>query len=203
MLRNEIVFQMISRFNQLLLAFTAVSPLLLSIAIVLILLNPSGYVNGLCLLFTSGTIPDDCAWWIVSVLIILFITSWIWTGRFLGKLMKSKRGVRSVTLSSLQHKPLNNLIPFFMMLPPWLTLFMRNDLIIICLTMTVVLSLAITFVISRQGYSSLFFFLCGYTRYEGEDINGMRIQLLTNRTWRNAKDIHNIVFLSDTFALVV
>ena len=102
---------MISRFNQLLLAFTTVTPLLLSIAIVLILLYSSGYINAWSDLFQHEAIPNSSYWWVSNIFVLIFVASWIWTKHFLNGLMKRKRGVKSITLSSLQNKPLNNLLP--------------------------------------------------------------------------------------------
>lgn len=194
---------MISRFKQLLLAFSAITPLLLSIALVLILLNPSNYVDGWVGVFTGGTISQSVEWWCITGFITVFFSSWVLTGSFLGKLKKTKRGIRTISLASLQYKTINNWILVITMLPPWLTLLMKDDLMTICLTMTIIISLVITIIISRQGYSSLIFLLCGYRRYEGENSNGMKIQLLAKRVWKNAKDVHNIVQLSDNFALIV
>lgn len=194
---------MISRFNQLLLAFSIVSPLFLSIAVVLILLNPSNYFHEWCDMFTDGTIPRCVVWWCISFFIIAFIASWIWTKVFLRKLLKTKNGKKTISLASLQYEAINNWLPIITMLPPWLTLLMKEDLVMLCLTMTIIISLFIMFVLSRQGYLSLVFLLCGYRRYTGENINGMKIQLLTDRVWKNAKDIHNIVQLSDNYVLVV
>lgn len=194
---------MISRFNQLLLAFSVVSPLFLSIAGVLILLNPSNYIRGWCGLFTDGTIPICVGWWCTNLFIIAFIASSIWTCAFLRKLLKTRKGKKTISLASIQYKAINNWLPIIAMLPPWLTLLMKDDLIMICLTMTIILSLVITVVISRQDYTSIIFLLCGYRRYEGENIKGMKIQLLTDRVWKNAKDIHEIVQLSDNFVLVL
>lgn len=73
----------------------------------------------------------------------------------------------------------------------------------VTLVSTILVSFGLAYFVSRQGYTSLIFLLCGYKRYEGENINGMKIQLLSKRIWRNHKDIRRIVMLSDNFALIV
>lgn len=194
---------MISRFKQLLLAFTTVTPLLLSIAIVLILLHSSEYIDSWGDLFQYGIIPNCSYWWVSDIFILVFVTSWIWTKHFLNGLMESKRGMKSITLSSLQNKPLNNLLPVVAMLPPWIMLIIRDKWLTVVMVMSILLALTLTYIISKQGYSSLIFLLCGYKVYEGQNTNGMEIQLISKRIWRNYKDIRNVILLSDNFALIV
>ena len=93
-------------------------------------------------------------------------------------------------------------MPAVAMLPPWVTLLLRDEAMVI-LVSTILVSFGMAYFVSRQGYTSLIFLLCGYKRYEGESINGMKIQLLSKRIWRNHKDIRRIVMLSDNFALIV
>lgn len=93
-------------------------------------------------------------------------------------------------------------MPAVAMLPPWVTLLLRDEAMVI-LVSTILVSFGLAYFVSRQGYTSLIFLLCGYKRYEGENINGMKIQLLSKRIWRNHKDIRRIVMLSDNFALIV
>ena len=193
---------MISRFSQLLLAFTTVTPLLLSIAVVLILLYPSGFFCGWADLFNLLIVPCSIYWWVSNLLIVVFIVSWIWTFFFLGRLSRGKKCVRTITLSNLQHHTNNNILPVMAMLPPWATLVMKNDAMIV-LTLSIALSLVVSYILSRQGYLSLVFLLCGYRLYEGENSNFMKIKLLSRRVWRNHKDIRNIVLLSDNFALII
>lgn len=194
---------MISRFNQLLLAFTTVTPLLLSIATVLILLYPSEYINAWGDLLQREAVSNSSYWWVSNIFVLIFVASWIWTKRFLNGLMKKKKGVKSITLSSLQNKPLNNLLPVVAMLPPWIMLIMRDEWLTAVMVMSIIVALALAYVISRQGYTSLTCLLCGYKVYEGQNTNGMRIHLLSKRTWGNYKDIHDIVLLSDNYALIV
>ena len=118
---------MISRFNQLLLAFTTVTPLLLSIAAVSVCLYPSGYGCAWSDLVCFGTIPMSIYWWIPTVFISMFMASWIWTGWLLKQIMKERRGELSITLSSLQNTSSNNLLPVIAMLPPWVTLLQRSS----------------------------------------------------------------------------
>ena len=94
------------------------------------------------------------------------------------------------------------MLPVVAMLPPWITLLLKDEAMVV-LVSTILVSLGIAFFVSRQGYTSLLFLLCGYKRYEGENLNGMKIQLLSKRIWRCHKDIRRIVMLSDNFALVV
>ena len=94
------------------------------------------------------------------------------------------------------------MMPAVAMLPPWVTLLLKDEAMVV-LVSTILVSLGIAYFVSRQGYTSLIFLLCGYKRYEGENLNGMKIQLLSKRIWRSHKDIHRIVMLSDNFALVV
>ena len=184
------------------LAFTTMTPLLFSIAIVIILLYPSDYERGWAEFFCDKTIPKDGFWWIATLFILLFTASWIWSSWFLGRLKKRKRGIKTITLSSLQYHSSGNFLSMLNILPPWITLFVKDDVIVL-ISMTAMLSLIITYVMSRRGYSSLIFLLSGYRMYEGEDRNKMKIQLLSKRMWRSTRDIQNIVFLSDNFALVV
>lgn len=193
---------MISRFSQLILAFTTVTPLLLSVAVVLILLYPSGYYCGWEDLGEMWIVPVSLYWWMPNILFVAFMVSWIWTYIFLGRLAKGKRCVMSITLSNLQYHTINNILPVVAMLPPWVTLVIKNDAIIV-LTMTVTLSLVVTYILSRQGYSSLIFLMCGYRLYEGTNTNGMKIKLLSNRVWRNYKDIREVALLSDNFAQII
>ena len=193
---------MISRLNQLLLAFTMVTPLLLSIAVVLVCLYPSGYGCEWSDLIYLGMIPKSLYWWIPNIFIIIFLVSLLLTRRYLKRLMTQKRGERSITLKSLQNTTINNLLPIVAMLPPWVTLLLKDESLVI-LVSTILVSLGLAYLVSRQGYTSLIFLLCGYKRYEGENINGMKIQLLSKRIWRSHKDIRRIVMLSDNFALIV
>ena len=193
---------MISRFSQFILASTTVTPLLLSIAMVIILLYPSGYVCGWIDLLYEGVIPSGGYWWLATIFILLFVISWIWTGWFLWRLKIRHRGAKTISLSSLQFQTFGNMMSVVTILPPWLTLLMRNEATII-MTMTVLISIVITYIMSKQGYSSLIFMLWGYKRYEGQNVNGMKIQLLSKRIWRNPNDIRTIVLLSDNFGLVL
>ena len=193
---------MISRLNQLLLAFTMVTPLLLSIAVVLICLYPSGYGCEWSDLICLGIIPKSLYWWIPNIFVLIFFVSLYCTRRYLKRLMIQKRGERSITLKSLQNTTINNLMPAVAMLPPWVTLLLRDEAMV-TLVSTILVSFGLAYFVSRQGYTSLIFLLCGYKRYEGENINGMKIQLLSKRIWRNHKDIRRIVMLSDNFALIV
>ena len=193
---------MISRFNQLLLAFTIITPLLLSIAIVLVCLYSSGYGCEWSDLICLGKIPMSLYWWIPNIFVLVFLSSLFWTKWFLKKLIKQKRGERSIILTSLQNTITNNVLPIVAILPPWITLLMKDEAMVV-LVSTILVSLGIAFFVSRQGYTSLIFLLCGYKRYEGENLNGMKIQLLSKRIWRCHKDIRRIVMLSDNFALVV
>ena len=88
------------------------------------------------------------------------------------------------------------------LLPPWVTLVLNNDAMIV-LTMTSLLSLVVTFVLSRQGYLGLILMLCGYRLYEGVNENGMKMLLLSRRVWRNHQDVRKIAMLSDNFALIL
>lgn len=196
---------MISRFNQLFLALTTVTPLLLSIAIVLILLYHSNYCCAWADLINLLTVPDSIYWWAPNIFIVLFVASWIWTFVFLGRLSEGKRCVKSISLSHLQPCANNNLLPLVSMLPPWLTLIFKNEVMMvwIVLIMTVVISLVISYVLSRQGYLSLILLFCGYRLYDGENTNGMKIKLLSRRVWRNHRDVRYIALLSDNFALIV
>lgn len=193
---------MISRFNQLLLAFTIVTPLLLSIAIVLVCLYSSGYGCEWSGLICLGIIPKSLYWWIPNIFVLVFLSSLFWAKWFLKKLIIQKRGERSIILTSLQNTTTNNMLPVVAMLPPWITLLLKDEAMVV-LVSTILVSLGIAFFVSRQGYTSLIFLLCGYKRYEGEILNGMKIQLLSKRVWRCHKDIRRIVMLSDNFALVV
>ncbi len=194
---------MISRFNQLLLAFTIVTPLLLSIAIVLVCLYSSCYGCEWSDLICLGIIPKSLYWWIPNIFVLVFLLSLFWTKWFLKKLIILKRGERSIILKSLQNTTTNNiLLHVVAMLPPWITLLRKEEAMVV-LVITILVSLGIAFVLSRQGYTSLIFLLCGYKRYEGENLNGMKIQLLSKRIWRSHTDIRRIVMLSDNFALVV
>lgn len=194
---------MISRFNQLILAFTTVMPLLLSIAIVLILLHSSEYISMWSDLLQRGSTPNSGYWWVSNIFVLSFVVLWIWTKHFLNGLIVHKRGIKSITLSSLQNKTINNLLPVVTMLPPWLMLIMKNELLTTVMVMSIIVALILTYVISRQGYTSLIFLLCGYKVYEGQNTNGMKIQLISKRIWRNYKDIRTIILLSDNFALIV
>lgn len=193
---------MISRFSQLLLAFTTVTPLLLSIAVVLILLYPFGYCCGWEVLIHQQTIPYSFYWWVPNLFVVLFIVPWIWTKFFLGRLSKGTRSVRSITLSNLQPCSDKNILSVVALLPPWVTLVLNNDAMIV-LTMTSLLSLVVTFVLSRQGYLGLILLLCGYRLYEGVNANGMKMLLLSRRVWRNHQDVRKIAMLSDNFALIL
>ena len=121
---------------------------------------------------------------------------------FLGRLTKGKRCVKSISLSILQPCGNNNILSVIAMLPPWVTLILKNDALIV-LTMTSILSIIVTFILSRHGYLSLILMLCGYRLYDGENINGMKMKLLSRRVWRNHKDVRNIALLSDNFALII
>ena len=147
-------------------------------------------------------IPKSLYWWIPNIFIIIFLVSLLLTRRYLKRLMTQKRGERSITLKSLQNTTINNLLPIVAMLPPWVTLLLKDESLVI-LVSTILVSLGLAYLVSRQGYTSLIFLLCGYKRYEGENINGMKIQLLSKRIWRSHKDIRRIVMLSDNFALIV
>ncbi|MBO4531378.1 MAG: hypothetical protein J5767_12165 [Paludibacteraceae bacterium] len=193
---------MISRFSQLSLAFTTVTPLLFSIAVVIIILYPSGYMCGWLDLFCQRVPPNSGYWWAVTLFILLFMYSWIWTIWFLNRQNRRKRETRTIMLSSIQYQTMGNILPVVAMLPPWLTLLLKDEVMLV-MTMTAILSLVITCVMSRQGYSSLIFLLCGYKRYEGQDKNGMKIQLLSRRTWRNSRDVRTVILLSDYFSLVI
>lgn len=193
---------MVSRLNQLLLVFTMVTPLLISIAVVLVCLYPSGYGCEWSDLICLEIIPKSLYWWIPNIFVLLFMVSLFWTRRYLKRLMTQKRGERSISLKSLQNTTINNLMPAVAMLPPWVTLLLKDEAMVI-LVSTILVSLGLAYFVSRQGYTSLIFLLCGYKRYEGENINGMKIQLLSKRIWRSHKDIRSIVMLSDNFALVV
>ena len=193
---------MISRFSQFSLAFTTMAPLLLSIAVVLIVLYPWGYCCGWMDLLNQLIIPDSFYWWVPNLIIVLFIVSWIRTFFFLGKLSKGTRCVRSITLSNLQPCNDRNILSVVALLPPWVTLFLKNDAMIV-LTMTSFLSLVVTFVLSRQGYFSIILLLCGYRLYEGLNTNGMKMLLLSRRVWRNHQDVRKIAMLSDNFALIL
>lgn len=194
---------MISRFSQLSLAFTTVTPLFLSIAMVIIFPIFPAYMGEWKNLFFHGIITCSVSWWTSTIFILLFVYSWVWTGWFLGRLKKQKSGTRTITLSSLQYQPICDLLPMVSLLPPWLSLLSRNEVMIVIIVIITIVALIITYCMSRQGYSSLVFLLCGYLRYEGQDRNGMKIQLLSRRTWRNYRDIRTIYLLSDNFALVI
>ena len=193
---------MISRVSQLLLAFTTVTPLLLSIAVVLIILYPSGYCCAWVDLINLLVVPGSFYWWVPNIFIVFFIATWIWAFVFLGRLSKGKRCVKSITLSELQPSGNSNILPVVAMLPPWVTLVLKNDAMIV-LTITSILSIVVTFILSRQGYMSLILLLCGYRLYEGTNTNGMKMKLLSRRVWRNHRDIKNIALLSDNFAQII
>lgn len=193
---------MISRFSQLFLALTTVTPLLLSIAVVLLLLYPSGYCCAWADLINLLVVPDSFYWWVANIFIMVFIVSWIWTYVFLGRLLEEKRCVKTITLFKLQPCNNSNMLPVVAMLPPWLTLVWKNDAKIV-LTITIAMSLIVSYILSRQGYSSLIILLCGYKLYEGENSNGMKMKLLSRRVWRNHKDIREIAIISDNFALII
>ena len=192
---------MISRFNQLFLALTTVTPLLLSVAIVLILLYPSGYWCGWVDLINLSGIPDSIYWWLTNIFILLFFISWRRAFVFLGRLSEGKRCIKSITLSDLQPYG-NNILTVVSMLPPWLTLFWEHNVMIV-LIMTFLLSIVVTYILSRQGYLSLIFLFCGYRLYDGTNTNGMKMKLLSRRVWRNHKDVRDIVLISDNFALII
>lgn len=117
--------------------------------------------------------------------------------------MVNKRGKKTITLASLQNKPLNNLLAVIAMLPPWIMLVMKEEMVMTIMVISIIVSLVLAFVISKQGYTSLICLLCGYKVYEGQNINGMKMLLVSKRTWASHKDIHDIVLLSDSFALIV
>ena len=193
---------MISRFHQLLLALTTVTPLFLSIAIVLIVINPSGYACAWFDLFKHGILPDRLYWWVSTISIFVFFASWIWTNAFLHKLEKTQKNAKTIKLESIQYLSIGSIIPVFALFPPWLT-FLMNKEIRVLVIITVLTSLAIVFIVSKQGYTSLVFLLCGYKRYEGRGANGMNIHLLTRKAWGNPGDIRSIVPLSDNLVLIV
>lgn len=193
---------MISKFNQFILASTVTTPLLLSIGAVVIFLYPEGYGCGWIDLFAEGELPSSRLWWIPTILIILFVTSTFYTYRLLKSLMRSRRGVKTITLSSLQPQKTGNILQCFAMLPPWLTFLFRKELMMVML-FCIIISLVITLVISRQGFSSLIFSLLGYKAYDGKNRNGMLITLISKRDWKNHTDICEIIPLTDNMALIV
>lgn len=193
---------MISRFNQFLLASTMTTPLLLSIAVVVITLYPSGYGCGWVDLISRSEIPTNILWWLPTSFILLFLLSVFETYRIFHGLLNKRRGKNTITLSSLQPLQMNNVLQFFTLLPPWLTFMFKRDLILM-LILAIVFSLVFTYILSRQGYSSLIFGLLGYRTYEGKNRNGMNITLLSKRAWNSHADIRHIVPLSDSLALIV
>lgn len=193
---------MISRFSQLSLAFTTVTPLLLSVAIVLVIMNPSAYCDCWVGVINFRAIPEDFNWWAASILILVFFVSFLWTKWFLNRIERIRHGLITIRLSSLQYSPISSILQLFTILPPWGTLLLKNNLKIV-LVLAVLLSLAITYAISKQGFGSLMFSLCGYRRFEGTNINGMKIQLLSRRNWKNTDDIRSVIVLNDNFALIV
>ena len=193
---------MISRFSQLILASTVTTPLLLSISAVVIFLYPGGYGCGWMDLLAEGEVPTSFLWWVPTILLIVSVTSAIYTCRLLKRLARNKRGVKTIILSSLQPQKTGNILQCFALLPPWLTFLFRKELILV-LVFSIVISLVITLVISRQGYSSLIFSLLGYKSYEGKNRNGMSITLISKRSWKTHTDIREIIPLTDNLALII
>ena len=193
---------MISRYNQFVLASSMTSPLLLSIAVVVISLYPSGYGCGWIDLISKGEIPTSYLWWFPTILVLMFLASAFGTYRILLKLLRNRRSIKTITLSSLQLMQLGNILQFFTLLPPWLTFMFKKDLMLV-LVLSTFISFVLTSILSRQGYSSLIFGLLGYRTYEGKNRNGMNITLLSKRAWNNHTDIRHIILLTDSLALIV
>ena len=121
---------MISRYNQFVLASSMTSPLLLSIAVVVISLYPSGYGCGWIDLISKGEIPTSYLWWFPTILVLMFLASAFGTYRILLKLLRNRRSIKTITLSSLQLMQLGNILQFFTLLPPWLTFMFKKDLML-------------------------------------------------------------------------
>lgn len=113
---------MISRYKQLILATTVMSPLLLSIAIVVIALYPSEYGNGWVDLFAHFKTPGF-VWVMVNVFIIIFIYTFFATRSILIN-AKNNKAMKSIKLQSLQPKMVN-VLQIIAMLAPWASLIFK------------------------------------------------------------------------------
>lgn len=193
---------MISRYKQLILATTIMSPLLLSIAIVVIAIYPSEYGDGWVDLFAHFKTPGF-VWIMVNVFIIIFIYTFFATRSILNN-AKNNKSMKSIKLQLLQPKTVN-VLQIIAMLAPWATLIFKgeNSPVVAILIIIAVVALVISLLQSRHGYSSLVFALLGYNCYEGKNVNGMSIMLLSKRQWANAANISQIVSLTNEMALVV
>ena len=193
---------MISRFNQHILSSTVVSPLLLSISVVVIALYPSEYWNGWVNLFGHFKMPGF-VWLMVNVFFIVFFYTFFATKSILSN-SKNSKSVKSIKLQSLQPKTMN-VLQIITMLAPWTTLIFKgeNSPVVAILIIVAVVALIISIVQSRHGYFSLIFVFLGYVCYEGKNVKGMSITLLSKRQWSKAADISQIVPLTNEMALVV
>ncbi len=194
---------MISRYNQVILATTVVSPLLLSIAIVVIALFPSEYGNGWADLFSHFKIPGF-VWITVNVFIIIFFYTFFATKCILRSNSKNNKSIKSIKLKSSQPKTVN-VLQIIAMLAPWATLlFKGGEVPIVAILIVIgVIALVMIIALSKHGYASLVFTLLGYNCYEGRNVNGMFIMLLSKRHWGNVADISQIVLLTNEMALIV
>lgn len=193
---------MISRYNQHILSSTVVSPLLLSIAIVVIALFPSDYWNCWVDLFIHFKMPGF-VWIMVNVFLVVFIYTFFATRSILNNAKRDK-STKSIKLQSLQPKT-TNVLQIIAMLAPWTTLIFKgaDTPVVAILIIIAVVALTMCIAMSRHGYSSLVFVFLGYNCYEGKNVNGTPITLLSKRHWNNAADISKIVPLTDEMALIV
>lgn len=193
---------MISRFKQLILASTMILPLLLSIGLVVVIKYPSGYFCGWTDWCEQGDIPNNYLWWLPTLCCIIIIVITIWTICILNGLRKSRRGARSIILSSLQYRQPDILYQFLSLVPSWLPLFFDKNTEYV-LIITTIISLILVFYISEQGYVSCVFYILGYKVYEGRNRNETTMLLLSRRVWNNPADVCNIIPLADNLSLII
>ena len=194
---------MLSRFSRSLMSLTIVSPILLSLAIVVIIKSPSDYISGWSILLSGHQVPDF-KWWMVHLFILVFFITLFAAVCILRRKSNRKSEAKSITLSSLQPKVIN-VLQVVAMMAPWLTfLFKGEDVPFNTILMIAgVLALVACIVFSNLGYNSLIFALLGYFCYDGKNKNNMSITLLSKRHWRNVTDVREIIELTPEMALIV
>ena len=194
---------MISKFDKLILATTVVSPLLLSLAIVVIALYPTEYTSAWADLLCDNKTPG-LVWMMVNAFIFVFLFSLLGTVCILSRSIKNRKAVKSIRMTSLQPKTFN-VSQVIAMMAPWATLLFKGEdsPVVAILILTAAIALVICIVLSNHGYISLVIMLLGFNCYEGRTANGMSITLLSKRQWGSASDICQIVPLTNEMALIV
>lgn len=68
---------------------------------------------------------------------------------------------------------------------------------------TVLLSLIISITMYKNSNYITTFQLLGYNCYQGTNINGMPIALLSKRSWRSPKDILKVIDINENLAIII